>query len=53
MFIDGYYTYDNFMDAVTRSLQAVETALRERFNAGARPTFARTHRSSEGGRHCD
>lgn len=40
MYIDGYYTYDNFMDAVTRSLQAVEAALRERFNAGTRPTFA-------------
>jgi hypothetical protein len=40
MYVDGYYTYDNFMDAVTRSLQAVEAALRERFNAGTRPTFA-------------
>lgn len=40
MYVDGYYTYDNFMDAVTRSLQAVEAALRERFNAGVRPTFA-------------
>lgn len=40
MFIDGYYTYENFMDAVTRSLQAVEAALRVRFNAGSKPTFA-------------
>ncbi|HLK02592.1 MAG TPA: hypothetical protein VKU39_22150 [Streptosporangiaceae bacterium] len=40
MYIDGYYTYDNFMDAVTRSLQAVEAALRERFDAGSKPTFA-------------
>jgi hypothetical protein len=40
MYVDGYYTYDNFMDAVTRSLQAVEAALRERFDAGTRPTFA-------------
>ena len=40
MYVDGYYTYDNFMDAVTRSLQAVEAALRERFDAGTRPAFA-------------
>jgi hypothetical protein len=40
MFVDGYYTFDNFMDAVTRSLQAVEAALRVRLNAGQRPTFA-------------
>jgi hypothetical protein len=40
MFVDGYYTYENFMDATTRSLQAVEAALRVRFNAGTRPTFA-------------
>jgi hypothetical protein len=40
MYVDGYYTYDNFMDAVTRSLQAVEAALRERFDAGTRATFA-------------
>jgi hypothetical protein len=25
MFVDGYYTYENFMDATTRSLQAVES----------------------------
>jgi hypothetical protein len=40
MYVDGYYSYDNFMDAVTRSLQAVEAALRERFDAGTRPAFA-------------
>jgi hypothetical protein len=40
MFVDGYYTYENFMDAGTRSLQAVEAALRVRFNAGDRATFA-------------
>ena len=40
MFIDGYYTYENFIDAATRSLQAVEAALRVRLNAGQRPTFA-------------
>lgn len=39
MFIDGYYTYDNFMDAVTRSLQAVEAALRVRLNAGSKVPF--------------
>jgi hypothetical protein len=39
MFVDGYYTYENFMDAVTRSLQAVEAALRLHFDAGDRATF--------------
>jgi hypothetical protein len=33
MFIDGYYTYENFIDATTRSLQAVESALRVRLDA--------------------
>src|SRR5882724_10698759 len=41
MYVDGYYTFDNFMDAVTRSLQAVEAALRVRLDAGPRPTFDR------------
>jgi hypothetical protein len=41
MFVDGYYTYENFMDAVTRSLQAVEAALRVRLAAGKKDTFAR------------
>jgi hypothetical protein len=41
MFVDGYYTYENFMDAVTRSLQAVEAALRVRLNAGESASFAR------------
>src|SRR6185437_13862493 len=41
MFVDGYYTFENFMDAATRSLQAVEAALRVRFDAGPRDSFAR------------
>ena len=40
MFIDGYYTYENFIDAATRSLQAVEAALRVRLEAGSRTSFA-------------
>lgn len=40
MFVDGYYTYENFMDAATRSLQAVEAALRVRFDAGSKISFA-------------
>lgn len=40
LYVDGYFTYENFMDAVTRSLQAVEAALRVRFGAGNRATFA-------------
>jgi hypothetical protein len=40
MYIDGYYTFENFLDATTRSLQAVEAALRVRFDAGTKPTFA-------------
>ena len=39
MFVDGYYTYENFMDGATRSLQAVEAALRFRFDAGEKVTF--------------
>lgn len=34
MFVDGYYTYENFTDAATRSLQAVEAALRVHFGGG-------------------
>ena len=41
MFVDGYYTYENYMDAVIRSLQAVEAALRVRLNAGESASFAR------------
>jgi hypothetical protein len=41
MFVDGYYTYENFFDAATRSLQAVEAALRVRFDAGEKIPFAR------------
>jgi len=41
LFVDGYYTYENFCDAVTRSLQAVEVALRVRFDAGSKVSFAR------------
>lgn len=40
MFIDGYYTYENFLDAATRSLQAVEAALRVRLDAGTKISFA-------------
>ena len=40
MFVDGYYTYENFMDAVTRSLQALEAALRVRFGASEKEPFA-------------
>jgi hypothetical protein len=39
MFVDGYYTYENFMDAATRSLQAVEAALRVRFDADEKVSF--------------
>jgi hypothetical protein len=41
MFVDGYYTYENFMDAATKSLQAVEAAFRVRLDAGPQPTFER------------
>jgi len=40
MFVDGYYTYENFIDAATRSLQAVEAALRVRLEAGSKTSFA-------------
>lgn len=40
MFVDGYYTYENFTDAATRSIQAVEAALRVRFQAGSEASFA-------------
>jgi hypothetical protein len=40
IFIDGYYTYENFIDAATRSLQAVEAALRVRLEAGSKISFA-------------
>lgn len=39
LFVDGYYTYENFVDAATRSLQAVEAALRVRFDAGETVSF--------------
>jgi hypothetical protein len=41
MFVDGYYTYENFIDAVTRSLQAVEAALRVGLDAAESTSFAR------------
>jgi hypothetical protein len=41
MFVDGYYTYENFMDASARSIQAVEAALRLRFDAKESVSFAR------------
>jgi hypothetical protein len=40
MFVDGYYTYENFIDAATRSLQAVEAALRVRLEAESKISFA-------------
>jgi hypothetical protein len=40
MFVDGYYTFENFIDAATRSLQAVEAALRVRLEAGSKISFA-------------
>ena len=40
MFVDGYYTYENFIDAATRSLQAIEAALRVRLKAGSKTSFA-------------
>lgn len=39
LFVDGYYTYENFIDAVIRSLQAVEAAMRLRFNAKKGDSF--------------
>lgn len=39
MFVDGYYTCENFIDAATRSLQAVEAALRVRLDAGPKASF--------------
>jgi hypothetical protein len=39
MFIDGYYTYENFIDAATRSLQAVEAAHRVGLEAGSKTSF--------------
>jgi hypothetical protein len=36
MFIDGYYTYENFIDGATRSLQAVEAGFRVRLEAGSK-----------------
>lgn len=47
MFVDGYYTYENFMDAVTRSIQAVEAELRLRFDANESVSFARLIRRAK------
>jgi hypothetical protein len=41
LFVDGCYTYENFLDAATRGLQAVEAALRVRLDAGERVPFAK------------
>lgn len=41
LFVDGYYTYENFSDAAIRSLQAVEAALRVRSDAGSKVSFAK------------
>lgn len=40
MFVGGYYTYENFVDAATRSLQAIEATLRVRLEAGSKTSFA-------------
>ena len=49
MFVEGYYTYENFIDAVTRSLQAVEAALRVHLDAGQAKFFALIERAYETG----
>jgi hypothetical protein len=41
LFVDGYYTYENFYDATTRSLQAVEAALRVRFEVENKVSFVK------------
>ena len=41
LFVDGYYTYEDFYDAATRSLQAVEAALRVRFDAESKVSLAK------------
>ena len=41
LFVDGYYTYDDFYDAAIRSLQAVEAALRVLFDADSKISFAK------------
>lgn len=41
IFVDDYYTFENFIDAVTRALQAVEAALRVRFDVGSTVNFAK------------
>lgn len=41
LFVDGYYTYEDFYDAATRGLQAVEAALRVRFDAKDKVSFAK------------
>ena len=48
MFIDGYYTYENFVDAATRSLQAVEAGLRVRLEAGSKTRFAQLIDQAQG-----
>jgi len=48
LFVDGYYTYENFFDAATRSLQAVEAALRVRFDAGRKVSFAKLINRAKG-----
>jgi hypothetical protein len=41
LFIDGYFPYENFLDAGIRSIQAVEAALRSRYNAAEKTGFAK------------
>jgi hypothetical protein len=48
MFVDGYYTYENFMDAATRSIQAVEAALRIKLETSQTTPFKKL---IDGARH--
>ena len=52
LFVDGYCTYENFFDAATRSLQAVEAALRVRFDAGEKIPFAKLIDRARSGKPC-
>jgi len=41
MFVDGCFSYESFFDAATRSIQAVEAALRVRFDADMKVSFSK------------
>lgn len=52
LFVDGYYTHQKFMDAATRSLRAVDAALRVHFSAGSKVGFAQPiDKAQAEGRH--